>query len=61
MSLNFPENLLISPFDLPDDDGHTWVKGNLHAHTTNSDGKPSPRERMNGYVEQGYDYLCLSD
>ncbi len=52
---------LVSPFTLKDDDGFFWVKGNLHSHTTNSDGKPSPQERVDGYGEQGYDFLCLSD
>ena len=56
-----PQNTLISPFDLSDDDGYTWVKGNLHSHTTNSDGRPSPQERLDGYVAHGYDFLCLSD
>ena len=54
-------NGLISPFDLRDEDGYFWVKGNLHSHTTNSDGAPPPQERLDGYVNQGYDFLCLSD
>ena len=52
---------LVNPFQLTDEDGYEWVKGNLHSHTTNSDGRPSPQERLDGYVHQGYDYLCLSD
>jgi len=52
---------LVDPFTLKDEDGYFWVKGNLHSHTTNSDGKPSPQERLDGYVNQGYDFLCLSD
>ncbi len=55
-----PEKLL-NPFKMKDDEGYSWLKGNLHSHTTNSDGKPAPQERVDGYVEQGYDYLCLSD
>ena len=55
-----PEELL-NPFKMKDDEGYSWLKGNLHSHTTNSDGKPAPQERVDGYVEQGYDYLCLSD
>ena len=54
-------NALANPFALGDDDGYFWLKGNLHSHTTNSDGKPSPQERLDGYVEHGYDYLCISD
>jgi hypothetical protein len=38
-----------------------WLKGNLHSHTTNSDGRVTPQERLDGYVEQGYDFLCISD
>jgi hypothetical protein len=61
MALDSPANPLANPFDLSDDDGYMWLKGNLHSHTTNSDGKPSPQARLDGYVNQGYDYLCLSD
>jgi hypothetical protein len=61
MALNPPQNDLTSPFDLPDEDGYFWLKGNLHCHTTNSDGHISPQERLDGYVEHGYDFLCLSD
>lgn len=50
---------LIDPFR-PDDDG-VWLKGNLHAHTTESDGKESPERRVAQYRERGYDFLCLSD
>ena len=61
MAQKRPSNHLKSPFDLPTDDGYIWLKGNLHSHTTNSDGKPSPQERLDGYVDQGYDFLCISD
>lgn len=56
-----PQNPLTSPFSLSTDDGYTWLKGNLHTHTTNSDGREEPQQRLDGYVEQGYDFLCLSD
>ena len=56
-----PAGTITNPFSLPDSEGYTWLKGNLHSHTTNSDGRPSPQERLDGYVGQGYDYLCLSD
>ena len=58
---NHPTGTLTNPFALTDAEGYTWLKGNLHSHTTNSDGKASPQDRLNGYVNQGYDYLCLSD
>ncbi len=60
MSSDIPKQNLTSPFDL-NDDGYVWLKGNLHSHTTNSDGKPEPQERVDGYVNQGYDFLCVSD
>ena len=52
---------IANPFSLSDADGYAWLKGNLHSHTTNSDGKPSPQARLDGYVNQGYDFLCISD
>jgi len=55
------QNGLADPFTLSDDDGYIWLKGNLHSHSTNSDGKVSPQERVDGYVNAGYDYLCVSD
>ncbi len=61
MVADSPTNPLANPFELSDGDGYMWLKGNLHSHTTNSDGKPSPQARLDGYVNQGYDYLCLSD
>lgn len=56
-----PLNTLTSPFDLSDGDGYFWLKANLHTHTTNSDGREEPQQRLDGYVEQGYDCLCLTD
>jgi len=53
-------NNLTSPFDIEDQE-YFWLKGNLHSHTTNSDGRPSPQERLDGYINQGYDFLCISD
>ena len=38
-----------------------WLKGNLHTHTTNSDGRFTPEERVAGYKEQGYDFLAFTD
>ena len=50
---------LVNPFG-QDAEG-VWLKGNLHAHTTESDGTVSPEYRVAEYREQGYDFLCLSD
>lgn len=38
-----------------------WLKGNLHAHTTNSDGEASPDEACEWYAGRGYDFLAISD
>lgn len=50
---------LIDPFAAGADGA--WLKGNLHAHTTESDGAVSPERRVAQYHEHGYDFLCLSD
>jgi len=36
-------------------------KGNLHTHTTNSDGPLPPQETVRAYADLGYDFLMLSD
>ena len=61
MSTNSPQNNLINPFNLKDEEGYVWLKGNLHSHTTNSDGRATPQERLDGYINQNYDFCCLSD
>ncbi len=38
-----------------------WYKGNLHSHTTNSDGYLKPEEVVTLYKNHGYDFLCLSE
>lgn len=38
-----------------------WYKGNLHSHTTNSDGNFTPEEAVKEFKKQGYSFLCLSD
>ncbi|MBQ4042371.1 MAG: CehA/McbA family metallohydrolase [Clostridia bacterium] len=44
-----------------DEQGCRWLKGNLHTHTTRSDGKASPEESAALYREHGYDFLALTD
>lgn len=41
--------------------GKRWLKGNLHAHTTASDGKKSIEECIAAYKEHGYDFLAITD
>lgn len=39
-----------------------WMAGNLHTHTTRSDGHHSPQETIDEYAAFGrYDFLALSD
>jgi len=45
------------PFDKP---GRFW-KGNLHTHSTKSDGKLTPSEVIAAYRGHGYDFLALTD
>lgn len=52
---------LVNAFRLLDDDGYVWLKGNVHTHTTNSDGRVAPQDRLDQYVAKGYEFLCLSD
>lgn len=40
----------------------SWYKGNLHAHTTNSeDGKSSPQQLCDWYSAHGYGFLAFTD
>jgi hypothetical protein len=38
-----------------------WYKGNMHCHSTHSDGSPSPEEAFRKYREQGYHFVALTD
>ncbi len=38
-----------------------WLKGNLHAHTTLSDGELPPDETLEAFIRRGYDYAALTD
>lgn len=37
------------------------LKGNLHCHTTNSDGKCTPETTIRQYAAAGYDFLAITD
>ena len=47
----------IGPFAAP---GH-WLKGNLHTHSTASDGHAAAAAVCRHYHEAGYDFLCITD
>lgn len=38
-----------------------FFKGNLHTHSTRSDGELEPAEVCRRYRDAGYDFICLSD
>jgi hypothetical protein len=38
-----------------------WLRCQLHAHTTNSDGVASPAELADHYADAGYDVLAITD
>ncbi|MBE5797287.1 MAG: hypothetical protein E7327_07910, partial [Clostridiales bacterium] len=37
------------------------LKGGLHCHTTRSDGEMSPEDVIRFHVQNGYDFLALTD
>lgn len=41
--------------------GVVWLRGNLHTHSTLSDGWHSPQVVIGEYARRGYDFLMLSD
>ncbi len=47
----------VSPFSLP---GH-FYRGNLHTHSTLSDGRLSPENVVQAYKDAGYDFVMLSE
>lgn len=44
-----------------DSNGKKWYKGNIHTHTTLSDGRVTPAESARLYRENGYDFLAFTD
>ena len=38
-----------------------WLRGNLHTHTTNTDGQNKPQAVINKYARLGHDFLAISD
>jgi hypothetical protein len=52
---------LIWQFANPFAERGRWFKGNLHTHSTISDGVYSPSELVTMYSEAGYDFLSITD
>ena len=48
-------------FDNPYATTGSWFRGNLHAHTTESDGRREPQAVIDDYAARGYDFLMISD
>ena len=46
-----------NPFIIPGQ----WLKGNLHTHTTQSDGALSPAENIRWHEAHGYDFVSITD
>ena len=40
--------------------GH-WFKGNLHSHTTHSDGRWTPEKAVQAYRDRGYHFLAMTE
>jgi len=45
------------PFNKPG----TWYRGNIHSHSTNSDGLLSPADVVQAYRERDYDFVAITD
>lgn len=43
------------------DENKRFFKGNLHTHTTLSDGVHTPDEALQEYADHGYDFIALTD
>jgi hypothetical protein len=52
MKVDYP-----NPFKAPGQ----WFKGNLHTHTTASDGVRTSQETVDHYSRNGYDFLSITD
>jgi len=52
---------IITPPDTPFSAPGRWFKGNLHCHTTESDGLRTPLEVVHSYREAGYDFIAITD
>ena len=51
----------MTPDSLPFAQPGRFYRGNLHGHSTNSDGAWSPAEYMRQYRQNGYDFVALTD
>jgi hypothetical protein len=54
-------SFLENPYDEKGMGPCIWVRGNLHSHSTRSDGDRPPQEVMNAFAKLGYQFFALSD
>ncbi len=54
IELTYPENHITKP-------GSGWYKGELHAHSTESDGKYPVEKVIEAAIDYGLDYISLTD
>ena len=47
--------------NLPFDKSGTFWRGNLHTHTTSSDGAKPVEQVVSAYQQQGYDFVSITD
>jgi predicted metal-dependent phosphoesterase TrpH len=52
---------LANPYAPTDGRKREWLRGNLHTHTTRSDGARAPQAVIDDYAARGYGFLMLSD
>jgi hypothetical protein len=50
-----------NPYARTDKQSYVWLRGNLHAHTTRSDGHRQPQDVLDTYAKLGYQFFQLSD
>jgi len=51
----------LTPSTLPFAQPGRFYRGNLHGHSTNSDGRWAPAEYIRQYRQNGYDFVALTD
>ena len=52
---------LVSPYTEPQPGPYVWLKGNLHSHSTLSDGRRPPQAVIDTYAALGHHFFALSD
>ncbi len=53
--------VLVAGAVFADGAGWSWYKGQIHSHSTNSDGKLPPAEAAAWYKDRGYNFVAITD